>query len=620
IPAGQTKVLNNTNFNYGSFMGRNVVDDNMTDAELNAIYNDRVLPEGNYSYCIQVYVYMDGEYYPAIVNGVPGGEMCSYFSLVFAQPPTLINPFDRSEIDTKGPVNFSWTQPMPVTSARDLRYDLYIVKVTKGEDPRSAMQNTFTYQSNYFVKIPDVQTNVYTFIPQTNTFKLEPGNTYSVMVQAKDARGRTFFQNEGKSKVATFVYGKAQAEEKETTTTKTTPAKKTSSSDNLATNTIKGRLLWAFRENEDAYKGSKATLANVKEMASEAVQSKSNQPNPLAGSIWTPQGGALTKAGGISVSQTGSIYGGYNPLTDNNKIVEKAVGKDPTIFSYAKAKGDFAFSGEAVFNTPAGKKSPGEGNVFAGSAEKVEYGEDAGSKKPAAKKMPLANVTVKVTGIPDDPPANNTNKPSPAQTQQTKNTQASQWLGVTKVSGSIGVQPNAPAGISKKSEEVVSNLIATGTTDNDGFFTLNYTSPDYTAIKKYKKVEISWAGDDFINNSIVVSADVLMATESDLGEIVAIANTYRFTPTIKTVNYKPGQNKTAKLFVGIYREEADLVKWPYLNWEGSTSPEGKKSKIMFSKKVVPVFEDSVTFDGLIELKLSRLFYKGRLYIEITPGQ
>ncbi|MCZ2461005.1 MAG: carboxypeptidase-like regulatory domain-containing protein [Chitinophagales bacterium] len=621
LSAGQTKVLNNTNFNYGSFLGRNVVDDNMTDADINSIYNDRVIPEGNYTYCIDVYEVLRGDHFPVIVNGNPNGEsLCISFSLVFAQPPKLINPFDNTRIDTKSPVSFSWTQPMPVTSQRDLRYDLYIVKTSEGEDPRTGMENAFTYQSNYFVKIPDLKTNVYTFIPQTNAFKLEPGQRYAVMVQAKDEKGKTFFQNDGKSEITSFVYGAPEnKKEEEAIVTKETKTKK-SDGDNLATNKIKGRLLWAFRENEDAYKGSKATLLKAKEMTSEDVKSLNKQPNSLAGSIWTPQGGSLSKTGGISVYQTGSIYGGYNPLTDNKKNAEKAVGKDPTIFSYAKANGDYAFKGEAVFNTPPGKKSPGEGNVFAGGADKVEYGEDAGSKKPAAKRMPLANVTVKVSGIPDDPPAKNTPKPSPAQAQQTKNAQASQWLGVTKVSGSIVVQPNAPTGISKKNEEVVSNLIATGTTDSDGFFTLSYTSPDYTAIKKYKKVEISWAGEDFINNSMVVSTDVLLAAEADLGEIVAIANTYRFTPTIKAESYKPGKNETSKLFVGIYREEADLVKRPYLNWEGSTSPEGKKPKIMFSKKVVPVFEDSITYNGLTELMLSRLFYKGRLYIEISSGK
>jgi len=274
LPAGQTKVLNNTNFNYGSFLGRNVVDDNMTDADLNSIYNDRVIPEGNYTYCIYVYEVLRGDYFPAIVNGSADAEsFCNFFSLVFAQPPRLINPFDNSQVDTKSPVNFSWTQPMPVTSQRDLRYDLYIVKTSEGEDPRTGMENAFTYQSNYFVKIPDLKTNVYAFIPQTNAFKLEPGQRYAVMVQAKDERGKTFFQNDGKSEITSFVYG-ASDKKKEvgTEVTKDSKPKKTEN-DNLATNKIKGRLLWAFRENEDAYKGSKATLLKAKEMTSEDVKS-----------------------------------------------------------------------------------------------------------------------------------------------------------------------------------------------------------------------------------------------------------------------------------------------------------------------------------------------------------
>lgn len=208
IPAGQTRVLNKVNFNYRSILGDGAVDHNISDEQMNNFINTRILPEGNYSYCIYAYEKVSfTQYEPLSINGMPAEEgLCSYIPIVFSKPPIITSPMSNSGQNVGAPITFNWTQPTPIASLKGIRYNLYLVKLEEDSDPEVEMQNTFYNQANYHVKIADIKANVHTFIPQSNVFRLEVGKKYAAMVQAVDINKKSFLQNEGKSEVITFHY------------------------------------------------------------------------------------------------------------------------------------------------------------------------------------------------------------------------------------------------------------------------------------------------------------------------------------------------------------------------------------------------------------------------------
>ena len=209
IAAHSTVTLNNVNFNYASFLGANTIEDNLTNAEINAIYRDKILPEGDYMYCIWAYTRdPDGNYHPISINGLPEGQqVCSSFPIFFAQPPVITAPVDQMQFNdqTLSNINFAWIPPSRTTAGSNIHYDLYIVKIPAGDDPEAVMHNVFTYHSNYYIKIPNITINNYVFNTKISPYHFEPGQRYAVMVQARDVNGKTFFENEGKSPVITFT-------------------------------------------------------------------------------------------------------------------------------------------------------------------------------------------------------------------------------------------------------------------------------------------------------------------------------------------------------------------------------------------------------------------------------
>ncbi|HTR28308.1 MAG TPA: hypothetical protein VMH27_03505 [Puia sp.] len=208
VPGLQTVVLQGSQVD-GSYLDLNNLQTNLSNTEYANLFQLGLMPEGFYTFCLYAYTRnANGNYIP--VSDPQAGSTCSMFNVGYVVPPTIINPLDQSNTTPTPNQNLlvSWTRPAGNLQGANLVYDLYIVKVIQGEDPNTATNASVQYGAGIFYKQANIIGPGFQFSNLTG-FPLEDGNTYALMVQAKDLNGKTAFENNGMSAVVTMTYGAA---------------------------------------------------------------------------------------------------------------------------------------------------------------------------------------------------------------------------------------------------------------------------------------------------------------------------------------------------------------------------------------------------------------------------
>ena len=159
------------------------------------ILADGILPEGNYSLCIDVYdFYTDQQLNLSNVG-------CGQINIRYLNAPQLIFPnCDNGQIQYNNPqsYNFSWT---PVYHNSPVKYDLYIVQLFEGDVAQDVIESAISNGGNNAIIVNNITTNSINYNQQHR--KLEAGN-YAWAVVGKVVNGNYPIANGGMSNVCTF--------------------------------------------------------------------------------------------------------------------------------------------------------------------------------------------------------------------------------------------------------------------------------------------------------------------------------------------------------------------------------------------------------------------------------
>lgn len=313
----------------------------------------RHVPEGEYSICVRAYDHTPGRTSIPLSAEQPSG--CLTVFMRNTEPPILIQPAVEAEVRAMDIQNviFSWTVPAgtPAGSA-------YRLKIVEMFDPNRNPNDAFLSATTPAIFEKDLVSPVYVYGPAD--VPLVQGRKYAWAVMVVDPRGFTSYQNQGRSEVRAFTYGKTAAPIALQVTGITAPAPKPKEKPgavlvttgrvrftpdlevrNLIRNRFKGKLVWAYRRSETghvtepvaltttAVPGPTAANPAFSTMELTAVQSmiRSGKVETLSNPAALGVAGNLPARDyyvtGSGKSSLGFIDNGIPQLTDIHKIVSK---------------------------------------------------------------------------------------------------------------------------------------------------------------------------------------------------------------------------------------------------------------------------------------------------------
>jgi len=162
----------------------------LTGITYNDILYNQALPEGNYSFCIQVRDFSTG----AII-----AEDCRILDILYLEPPQITYPVDLSTVDATTPqfVLTSWT---PVTAGvAGISYRLRIAKLIPGVTPTDALNNA----AQIIIDKSNILTTTFP-LDISSGIKLDTGYSYAMQVTASSSKA--YFKNNGQSEPVSFYY------------------------------------------------------------------------------------------------------------------------------------------------------------------------------------------------------------------------------------------------------------------------------------------------------------------------------------------------------------------------------------------------------------------------------
>ncbi len=178
------------------FFNEENIEVNNGDIAVAELLADGILPEGNYSLCIDVFDFATDQQLNLANVG------CGQILIQYLNAPQLIYPScNNGQVDYSQPqsYSFSWT---PVIHNSPLKYDLYIVKLLEGDVPQDVIENGIDNGGNNVVMVNNISVNSINY-NQSNP-KLQPGS-YAWAVVAKVVSGNYPIVNNGLSNVCTFT-------------------------------------------------------------------------------------------------------------------------------------------------------------------------------------------------------------------------------------------------------------------------------------------------------------------------------------------------------------------------------------------------------------------------------
>lgn len=198
--ANQVKMMNGTNLK--RYLDVNSV--SVSGINKNDLYRGNGLPEGNYTFCLQVLDYQTGE---PLSQPAPTG--CSNpINIMQINPPTLVAPTCEESITGTMPQNmiFTWL-PAPGVPV-GTQYKLKIVELVPNTRNANEAMNSATTPAFF-----ETTTTAYSFFYGPAQPALKDGRRYAWRVTALNPIGssvtqKSNFQNNGHSEVCSFTYSK----------------------------------------------------------------------------------------------------------------------------------------------------------------------------------------------------------------------------------------------------------------------------------------------------------------------------------------------------------------------------------------------------------------------------
>ncbi|MBS1940275.1 MAG: carboxypeptidase regulatory-like domain-containing protein [Bacteroidetes bacterium] len=281
-----------------------------------AVMQTGILPEGNYELCVQA---LDYNTNAPLSDEAPAG--CLFFTIAMAQPPVITSPWCGEVVATQWPV-FTWSPPMGNLNLANVRYDLYILELLVGQNPKDAIRLAM----DGLMGNPIVRTNLtaptYAWHPYDP--KLNTGVTYVAAVVAKDATNSIPFENKGRSEACTFVVQPAQPQGPVITGSISTMPANLLPIGPIADTRIKGRLVYRFKDSGRQGCAQEMSLGGLQLGASQVIISAMS---PFLGNGQGAQQGAIGVQG-VDVSSGGSmVIGAY----DHSSGVINAYDQSPNV-------------------------------------------------------------------------------------------------------------------------------------------------------------------------------------------------------------------------------------------------------------------------------------------------
>ncbi|GAA3982984.1 carboxypeptidase-like regulatory domain-containing protein [Mucilaginibacter dorajii] len=559
--------------------------------------NKNGLPEGSYRFCVQAFDYDTNA---PISPDEPVG--CSNtFTISSLEPPTIITPMEDAQLSAAAGqiVLMQWSTP-PGTSPQimsSVRYKLRMVEVIGDRNPSNALMSAT--QPYFFEK--EVTGNSYVY--NAADPQLTPGRRYAMLVEAFDPFNNTPFRNKGRSEVRSFIYGGPPIVKIDTLKAKE-EAKQKAQSVQYATNTIKGKLLWAFKKTEPQYSGSSG-FGGVSPAIPVPVNTiVKATPPPIVLTGGPIHGLASRPVSGLRMP----VFNAPNVLNDSRLAAAAQI--DPTLIS----------SLPPPVVTPSG---PAATDVITTSGgTNLSYTQDPITVDTATERYALPNTQITIKGV-IDPSWKTTNgfSATTAATQFTYTTTDYSYLGMYSFPSmsfqnsmfdfSFGFHYNLDP-------PPVEELITSGKTDGGGNFAIDFTHPSYMGLSKYNKLIISVESTDFEQKSVEIPISKLDSTGTrDIGQILLLARTMRFTPRLSIDNVADANAEDKVAIVHIYRDKVDFENTNYLYQEGNIPFDAKHAETINGRSVVEVAVDSVKMGtGGGAIKFGRLFYGGRFTVII----
>ncbi len=208
-------ILNNTNFIGSTGL-------QYDESQKNVMIRTGMLPEGEYSICLTLM---------SISNQVLVQNVCSNFSVIFADPPKLINPESGAHL-LQTPTLFNWT-PVQALSGSST-YELKIVEVLGAQSPTDALRSNpaLVEQTNLnsptFLLPPDIGSNI------------KSGAKYAWRIRVVDGSRKPFTRGDGYSEISLFSF--------QSTESNVLKGIETNISKVLQTNTVSGVMKYAFAD------------------------------------------------------------------------------------------------------------------------------------------------------------------------------------------------------------------------------------------------------------------------------------------------------------------------------------------------------------------------------------
>ena len=178
-----------------SFFNEENVEVNNGDIDISDLLADGILPEGNYSLCIDIYDFNTDQQLNIPSIG------CGMVQIQYLNAPQLLFPScENGQEPLKQPqsYSFSWS---PVMHNSPILYNLYIVKLEDGDVPQDVIENAIDNGGNNVSIVQNISTNSLNYNMQHPA--LTEGN-YAWAVVARVANGNYPIVNNGLSNVCTF--------------------------------------------------------------------------------------------------------------------------------------------------------------------------------------------------------------------------------------------------------------------------------------------------------------------------------------------------------------------------------------------------------------------------------
>lgn len=172
-----------------------------------------------------------------------------------------------------------------------------------------------------------------------------------------------------------------------------------------------------------------------------------------------------------------------------------------------------------------------------------------------------------------------------------------------------------------------STLLATGKTDADGNYTLQFLDPSFDAGNGLLSLTLSAGTTDFENTSFSLPVSILTAANNDIGSRTLLARTIRLYPKVSFD--EQAADKEQSYGVHIYRRADDIQARPWLVNEGQAASIKKGLVMIDGMQMMEIAADTIiaTTTGKFIATLSkteavgagRIFLGGNLYVRLIPA-